>query len=383
MASALTDRQLFDRLISHDSTSAKSNLALAGEIADYFDSTGARIEFLKDRPGEKANVIIRLGPSTGDQEGLTLSGHMDTVPAVEDDWLSDPFTVREKDDLLFARGSSDMKGFLAIAMNAARRASGLTRPLVLVFTYDEEVGCLGAEHLVESPPEERLPRATVIGEPTGLTVVRMHKGHSKFRVTIRGRSAHSGYPHLGSNAIESAIPVLEALSGLRHELEEERLELSRYFDPVPWQPLNIATITGGTAINIVPADCVIELGLRPMPSTDGSRGRFLERISEAVTSAEPTAVVEEISSSPPMICAADAEVHEWLCGERGQSDSKAVSFATDAGWLEQLGLECVLFGPGSIEVAHRANEFVPWSEMVEAARVLDTMIHAFCVRESS
>src|SRR6185436_3075728 len=248
---ALSDLDLLRRLVAIDSTSAISNLPIADEIASYVESKADAIEYLRDPDEAKANLVIRFGPEpNGDGRGLILSGHMDAVPALEKNWDSDPFTLTERDDRYVGRGAADMKGFLAIAMNAALEAT-VKAPLVLLFTYDEETGTLGAKEFARSW-KGPLPGRAIIGEPTSFRPVRAHKGHLKLRIALTGKSAHSGYPHLGDNAIEKARPVLDALVNLRRELEADRTRHADLFPDAPYVPLNIATIRGGTAVNIVP-----------------------------------------------------------------------------------------------------------------------------------
>ncbi|MBZ0113332.1 MAG: M20/M25/M40 family metallo-hydrolase, partial [Thermoanaerobaculia bacterium] len=218
----LGDEELLARLVAFDTTSHRSNLELVDLVANYLDRPGVRITRHpapagEDQVIEKANLVVEVGPATDPdtRAGLVLSGHTDVVPALEPDWLSDPFTLSEREDLLYARGSADMKGFLALATNLAAELDPqrLRAPLVLIFTYDEEVGTLGARHFRESWPlaERPLPRRAVIGEPTELKVIRVHKGHLKVQVTLTGESAHSAYPHLGINAIEPAAALIEGL----------------------------------------------------------------------------------------------------------------------------------------------------------------------------
>jgi acetylornithine deacetylase len=220
MAAALPDVDLLGRLVGFDTVSHKSNLPLADFVAEYAGPEAAVVRH-GTPDGAKANLILRFGPERDDRSGLALSGHMDVVPAAEEEWESDPFVLRDDGERLYGRGTCDMKGFLAVALNVAREARGLKAPLVLVLTHDEEVGTVGARRLVETwPAAASLPRQAIVGEPTGLTVVRMHKGFTKLRVTLQGVSAHSGYPHLGRNAIEGMARVLVSLRGLRQRWEE-------------------------------------------------------------------------------------------------------------------------------------------------------------------
>lgn len=366
----LSDVDLLRRLVSIDSTSALSNLPIADAIATYVEGKASSIEYLRDPHEAKANLLIRFGPESDDGRGLILSGHMDAVPALEKTWESDPFTLTERDDRYFGRGAADMKGFLAVAMNAALD-SNVRAPLVLLFTYDEEVGTLGAKEFARTWDRARaLPKHAIIGEPTSFRPVRAHKGHLKLRITLTGKSAHSGYPHLGDNAIEKARPVLDALSNLRRELEADRTRHVDLFPDAPYVPLNIATIRGGTAVNIVPDRCEIEVGIRLLP------GMTSEEMRERVLAVIPGGF-DVISDSPPMLLDASAEIYQAML-PHAQAGPESVSFASDAGWLQTMGIECLLWGPGAIEVAHKPNEFTPKDEFLRAGGMLREVIARFC-----
>lgn len=307
---------------------------------------------------------------------------MDVVPAEEPGWRSDPFTLTQFGDSYVGRGAADMKGFLALALNrfAAIQPDRVRHPLMLLFTYDEEVGTLGARRFTESwPTPEALPRDTIIGEPTSLRVVRLHKGMLRLRLGFEGRAAHSGYPHLGRNAIEPAARAIVSLAGLRRVLEAERPAHGEHFPQVPFAALNVGTITGGSAMNVIPDRCIVELGIRLLPGMPAAE--MTARIRDTVASALPgeTFSLEELGESPAMMLSDDAPVYRRLCQAVGQHESHSVAFATDAGWLQRIGLQCVLFGPGDIEVAHRANEFVPIAELRRGGEVLEGLVHQACL----
>ncbi|HUF17130.1 MAG TPA: acetylornithine deacetylase [Thermoanaerobaculia bacterium] len=371
----LADSELLARLIAFDTTSANSNVEMADFIAGYLDRPGVHIERVFDESNEKLNLLVHCGPPSDERSGLVLSGHMDVVPAREAGWRSDPFTMTEHGDRFVGRGTADMKGFLALAMNATARLdpAGLRAPLVLLLTYDEEVGCLGAKRFVdEFRDPARLPVSAIIGEPTSLEVVRMHKGHLKLRVVTRGIAAHSGYPHLGENAIEKAAGAVQSLAAIRRELEGERSEFSDFFPEVPFVSLNVGTIRGGAAINVVPDRCEFEVGIRLLPGMQSAD--IVQRVRRSV----PEGEVEVISDSPPLLLDPGAQVHQAVSALVNQTGTRTVSFAADAGWLQNLGLECILFGPGSIEVAHRPNEFIPKDELHRGAVLIDQIIAQYC-----
>ncbi len=388
VAPALRDEELLARLVRFDTTSALPNRPLADFLADYLDGPGVVVH-RDDGDDGWANLVVRVGPPLdGDGgRGLVLSGHMDVVPADEEGWRSDPFRLTDGGDRWVGRGSADMKGFLALAANLARRAAGerLAAPLVLALTYDEEVGSLGARHLVEHRAELAdavgpLPRSAVIGEPTELAAVRLHKGHLKLRLAFTGRSAHSGYPHLGINAIEAAGAAITALTGLRAELEAEEPPHAEYFPEVPFVALNLGTVEGGAAINVVPDRCALEVGVRVLPGMESAEvaARIRAAATAAVASTGATVDITTLSDSPPLATPAEADLHRRLTGRLAQDGSRSVSFSSDAGQLRRLGLDCVLFGPGSIEVAHRPNEWLPKAQLAAARGHLEALVEDLC-----
>lgn len=385
MLALLDNTELLRRLVGFDSISRNSNLPIADFISDYLDRPGIRIRRNYSADEAKANLVIEAGPAADPQirDGLMLSGHMDVVPAEEPEWESEPFRMTEQGDRLVGRGTADMKGFLALAMNrlALTEPSRLRHPLCLFFTYDEELGTLGARRFVESWADPgSLPRNVIIGEPTELKVVRMHKGHLKLRLVFRGVTAHSGYPHLGRNAIEPAAYAITALAALRDLMSAERPPSAEFFPEVPFVPLNVGQIQGGVAVNVVPDRCQVDVGLRVLP---GMRAEDLvERVREAVTAAVAGPFELEVSGdSPPFLVAEDRPVVRAASEEMRQSETLSVAYATDAGWLQTAGFDCVIYGPGSIETAHKPNEYLTLDQFRRAETHLDRLVNRFCLSE--
>lgn len=378
----LTDAALLERLVAFDTTSHLSNLPLVDFVADYLDRAGIVVERRASPEGSKANLLVRAGPEPENGRGLTLSGHTDVVPAEEREWRSDPFKLTLSGEMWIGRGAADMKGFLALAINrvAAQDPARLRHPLALLLTYDEEVGTIGARHFAESPDaSDALPRDVVIGEPTSLRVVRLHKGMLRLRLVFHGRAAHSGYPHLGRNAIEPAGRAIAALAELRLTMERERPPHGEHFPEVPYAALNVGVVNGGSAANVIPDRCTVQLGIRLLPGMKAEE--MTARIGEAVAAALPEERFDlaAVSESPAMILEEDAPLHRELGALVGQEGTESVAFATDAGWLQRAGYRCVIFGPGSIEVAHRPNEFVPIAELERAGTLLDDLIRRRCL----
>ncbi|MEM1204027.1 MAG: acetylornithine deacetylase [Acidobacteriota bacterium] len=382
----LSDLDLLRRLIAFDSTSHRSNLPIADFIADYLDRPGVHVERNPSKDGDKTNLVVRVGPEVDPSTcgGLTLSGHVDVVPALEPEWRCDPFDMQVEDDRLVGRGTCDMKGFVALAVNAAARAAErsatLSSPVALVITYDEELGTLGARRFVDTWPiaDRPLPRRTIVGEPTSLRAVRMHKGHAKGRLELRGAPAHSGYPHLGKNAIEPMGRAIVALSEVRRQLEEEGGPNSEHFPEVPFVALNLARIHGGAAINIIPERCVLDIGFRLLPGMD--LGMVERRIEEALGRAleGEDYTFEPVNHSPPMLLDARSDLYGAVCLLADQTETVSASYATDAGWMQEIGFECLLYGPGDISVAHRPNEWLPRDEFERCAQDLDALVERFC-----
>ena len=382
---ALSDRDLLARLVAFDTTSSNSNLPLLEFLCEYLERPGVRCRRNPAPAEPKANLVVEIGPPTdpATRAGLVLSGHMDVVPAGEG-WRSDPFELTERDGLLYGRGSADMKGFLALAANVARAVdpAALAHPLVLLFTYDEELGTLGARHFRDSwPAAHPLPREAVIGEPTELRPVGVHKGHLKARFTFHGVAAHSAYPHLGRNAIEPAGRLIVALAELRRRLDEERLPSSRHFPEVPAPSLNVATVHGGAAINVVPERCVVEVGVRLLPGMDAAA--LTDRLRETAARAcgEDAPDWELLSVSPPMELAADAPLLARASALAG-APPEAAAYATDAGWLQDMGMDCVLLGPGSIEVAHKPDEHLAVEQLVRGRALVERLVAESCLQPS-
>lgn len=385
----MSDRELLARLIQYESVSHRSNADIATFAADYCVAAGCRVQAFSYDDGRKVNVVIGRGafsnPTAGAiaQDGLILSGHLDVVPAEEPGWDSPPFVLTERDARLIGRGVADMKGWVAQALNllCRLRDDELRAPLVLILTADEEIGSVGMQHFVRSVRAGEvgpLPSMALIGEPTESRIVRMHKGHLKARIDIEGKAAHSGYPHLGVNAIEIGGAVLMELTRLAQSLGGDRCEMSSYFPDCPFPVLNLGRILGGGAVNVVPERCEIEFGMRLLPDQESET--VLSRVRQCLDGV-PAAWRERVrfrvlNDNVPMLCNEDAAIVALLKRVTGETSSAGVSYASDAGWLSTLGIRCVLFGAGSITNAHRANEWIGIEEWERGGRILEAAARA-------
>lgn len=373
----LSDVELLERLVAFDTTSRLPSAPIFDFVADYLRSAGCRLQRW-DSSGGKAELVAWRGPACEGivERGLTLSGHLDCVPADEPGWDSDPFRLLNRGGRLTGRGAVDMKGFAAIAMNLLAEApEDAGGPLALLLTSDEEVGSLGAQRFARTwHGTPALPGNVVIGEPTGLRVVRMHKGHLKLRIAVEGRASHSGLPEAGINAIERGAQVVTALAQVAGTLRAERCTFSRAFPECPYPVLNIGMIRGGRAVNVVPDECVIDLGLRLLPgqrSEDYGPEYLLRRLPAPL---QDVVKCEIVNDSPPMLCPADAPVLQRLLELTGQTEELGVSFASDAGWLSRQGFACVLFGPGDMQDAHCPNESIALEQLEAASARLCELI---------
>ena len=260
---------ILQKMVAFETTSDKSNLPLANFLAENFEKLGFNVEYLNnDENSHKTNLVCSAGPQKAG--GLVISGHMDVVPTEGQPWVTDPFCLTEKDGKLFGRGTADMKGFIACTLFALSQIDlkKLKDPLCLMWTYDEEIGCQGSFKLAETLTKNPriLPEEAIVGEPTDFKIFRMHPGHITFKINTTGLAAHSSKPDLGKNAIKTMQIVLDVLEKITEDLQKET-RFETFFDR-PYVTLNVGMISGGTAVNIVPDNCEIIVGYRPMPGDD-------------------------------------------------------------------------------------------------------------------
>ena len=361
------------RLVAEPTVSNRPLTELAAYMAQRAEDQGFRVERFESEPG-KVNVVASAGPAGTD--GLILSGHMDVVPVEGQPWTCDPFVLTERGDKLMGRGSSDMKAFLAATVEGLERidVSKLSRELVLVWTHDEEIGCVGSRILVgELAREGRpLPKQCWIGEPTSMQVFRMHPGHVAIRITTRGVSAHSSKPDLGESALKKMTRVLAVLEDIEEEAKGRR-RLEEYLDR-PYVTMNAAEIHGGSAVNMVPDHVELTFGYRPLPGDDPHG--ILEIVRERT--ADLGAHVELIRATNAMYTHAGTPLEGLLCPHACSPKLGAASFATDGGNFEQLGISSLIFGPGSIDVAHAPDEYVPRASLEQAVDVVEQVVRSRC-----
>lgn len=365
-------------LIAFPTVSADSNLALIAYAAERLETAGARLEFMHDATGTKANLFATIGPDA--PHGIVLSGHTDVVPVLGQNWTSDPFTMRKADGRLYGRGACDMKGFIAatLAMAPAYAAAKLKRPVHFAFTYDEETGCLGGRHLTGQLQNLGIrPAAAIIGEPTGMRIIEGHKGCFEYTTTFRGLPGHCSRPDLGVNAIEYAVRYIARLMQLADELQKSPPPGSR-FEP-PWTTLQTGQIRGGTARNVIAAQCAVEWEMRPVSDDDAHMVKAdLEAycrdvLLPAMRAVCPDASIttETIGEVAGLVPATVNEARDIVSALTGQDTAGIVSFGTEAGLFQEQGIATVICGPGSIEQAHKPDEFVAISQLQACLDMLE------------
>jgi acetylornithine deacetylase len=359
-------------LVAFESVSSQSNLELIAYVNRKLDQIGTRTYLTLDPSGHKANLFATLGPPEQDG-GVILSGHTDVVPVDGQEWTAEPFRTSTWDDRVYGRGTCDMKGFLACAMAFApmMAEAGLRRPLHLAFTYDEEVGCLGAQVMLKELAETgRRPAICIVGEPTEMRIIEGNKGCCEYTTTFVGTEGHASQPDLGVNAVEYAVRYVGRLMEIAEALRHRAPENSR-FDP-PWSTLQIGRLAGGVARNIIARNCSVDWELRPVSAQDYHFAKthiqeFVEvELLPRMRSIHPdatilTEVIGEVAGLEPM----DVSEAEQLVRTLTGNDAKAecVSFGTEAGLYQQYGISTVICGPGSIHQAHKADEYIALSQM--------------------
>lgn len=370
-------------LIAFPTVSAESNLELIRYAAASLRALGAEVVIQEDDTGAKANLFATLGPP-GDG-GIVLSGHTDVVPVADQDWTVEPFQLSEADGRLYGRGTCDMKGFLACVLAAAPlfARAPLSRPVHFAFTYDEEVGCFGGRALVETLRRAGLrPAMAIVGEPTEMRMIDGHKGGYEYTVAFTGRAGHGSQPGAGVNAVEYAVRYIARLMEIGEALKA-RAPVGSPFTP-PATTLQVGRLVGGVARNVIPERCTLDWELRPVTRDDArfvtaEIGAFVDRtLRPAMRAVAPeadivTTVVGEVDGLEPI---PENDAVALVAALTGANGTDVVSFSTEAGLFQELGMHVVVCGPGSIEQAHTPDEFVTRDQLAQAL----TMLHRLAER---
>jgi acetylornithine deacetylase len=358
-------------LVRFDTTSRESNLDLIRFVEDYLKGYGISSHLVYDEEGGKANLVATVGPDALD--GIVLSGHSDVVPVDGQTWNTNPFEMVEKDGLLYGRGTCDMKGYIATALALVPEflVANLKTPVHIVLTYDEETTCGGADRLM--PELLKLgfnPRAVIIGEPTMMKLVNAHKGTCTVQTKITGEPAHTSMPHLGVNAISVASELIAELARIQEDLKAHPSPL-RGFDP-PHSTITVGLINGGTQFNIVPGSCTMGWDIRSVPGDDPME--FIERLNAYAAEIIPrmqavsegaTIETEVLHHGKAFVPVEDSPAEELVKAVSGINETLAVGFGTEAVCYQDVGMSAVVYGPGSIEQAHKPDEFISTVQLDE------------------
>jgi acetylornithine deacetylase len=365
-------------LVAFDTTSRESNLHLIEFVRDYLERFDVPCELVYNEQRNKANLFATIGPA--DRPGIVLSGHTDVVPVDGQPWTVAPFELTERDGKLYGRGTADMKGYIAcvLALVPSLVNATLRLPVHIALSYDEEVGCLGVRSLLsELEMRPVKPMLCIIGEPTELKPVLGHKGKLAIRCDIHGEACHSAYAPLGVNAIEYAAELIGELGRIGNRLKAQEHHDTR-FDP-PFSTVQTGVISGGKALNIVPADCRFDFEIRALPSHDPSEvAQELKAYAEQQVLPRMRAVSEqseirfsELSAYPGLATDARSEAAELIAAFSGSREFGTVAFGTEGGLFDAAGIPTVVCGPGSMDQGHKPDEFVS----LEQLTACDTMLH--------
>lgn len=379
------------RLIGFDTVSRHSNLALIKDVQAYCEQLGLSVDLTFNDAKNKANLFVTVpaGKHTDTiSGGLVLSGHTDVVPVDGQEWTSDPFDATIRGSRLYGRGSCDMKGFIACALNLLptavklSKAGKLHRPLHLALSFDEEVGCLGAPLILADLAARGIqPEYCIVGEPTNMTMVVAHKGIAVYRCRVHGKSAHSSLTNQGVNSISYASQLVGFVDELAEQLSH-RDDSDNLFD-VPYSTLSVGTIKGGTATNIVPNLCEFTFDYRNLPhmTQDDILAPIQAKVAELSAQMQlraPETGIElmQEESVPAMTDSTNDELQQLIAALTQDDKRHKVAYATEGGQFTNAGIPTIICGPGSIEQAHKADEYVELSEIERCDGFLQRLLES-------
>jgi len=379
---------MLHKLVAFPTVSRDSNLELIHFVRDYLQNLGAESRLTYDDERRKANLFATLGPQGG-EPGIALSGHTDVVPVDGQAWDTDPFSLVEKDGRLYGRGAADMKGFLAVALALAPDfvERGLKMPLHFALSYDEELGCIGVGRMISDLARAGIkPQSCIVGEPTLMRPVIAHKGKKGFRCTVRGHACHSAYAPTGVNAVEAAAEAIAYLKTMARRHRDQG-PYDRSFD-IAHTTVHTGVIRGGVALNIVPHECVFDFEFRHLPGDDPDSllaeltSHIAARIEPEMRAVDPATgfTIAPLSWLPALDNRAESEVVGLAQELSGNRDIGKVSFGTEGSQFQAAGIPAVVCGPGSIEQAHRPNEFVAVEQIEQCERFVRRLADRMCER---
>ena len=386
MTQTLSARQLLERLVAFPTVSRDSNLELVDWVEGYLSDHKISCTRVPSDCGQKASLYAHVGPDV--PGAVVLSGHTDVVPVDGQAWSSDPFTVTERDNKLYGRGTADMKGFDALALHTVVRAAqeGVARPIQIALSHDEEVGCTGAPPMIDHMRASNMPPGdtVIVGEPSMMKCVTAHKGGFGFWVEAKGFEVHSSILHTGVSAIMEGARLITWAHACNRENAEAAAQgvaaTAALFDP-PYTTLHVGKISGGTAHNITAARCGFGVDFRLVPSDDPERwkDRFaaeVARIASEMQAIHPETGLpyESYFDVPPLKPEEDGLAERLVRQITGDNGTHVVSYGTEAGQFQERGYSAVVCGPGNIAQAHQPDEYITVAQFAEGARFMDKLI---------
>ncbi len=387
-AEDLQSLALIRKLVSFDTTSRNSNMALIDWVRAYFAEHGVASTLTFDDGGGKANLFATIPARDGNAThgGIVLSGHTDVVPVDGQPWDTDPFDVTVKGDRLYGRGVTDMKSFSAVGLSFVPEfvRRGLSRPIHFALSYDEEVGCIGVRRLIADVVAKGLtPAGCIVGEPTGMELVVAHKGKKSWRCRVRGFEAHSSLTPHGVNAVQIACEIVAWIARRARAFRDDGGKDDAY--DVPFTTVHVGTIHGGTALNIVPRDCTFDFEIRHLPFDDPDA--FFAEVKKYASSFLPAmqAVAEGthiefdvLSATPGFDTHEGSEIIALGCACNGTHEFGKVSFGTEAALFHDANVPTVICGPGHIAQAHQPNEWVTLEQVARCETFMRSLVDRVC-----
>ncbi|WP_171962685.1 acetylornithine deacetylase [Bordetella trematum] len=375
-----------ETLVGLDTTSRNSNLALIETVRDWLAGQGVPSWLAHDQEGGKANLFATLPAADGaTQGGIVLSGHTDVVPVDGQDWATDPFVLTQADGRVYGRGTCDMKGFIAASLALVPEFLAMPRakPIHLAFSYDEEVGCVGAPRML-AELQRRGIRADgcVVGEPTGMRVVVAHKGINLFHCRVHGKAAHSSLTPQGCNAIEYAARLICHIRDLADRFKADG-PYDNFYD-VPFSTMTTNQIRGGIAVNTIPQACEFSYEFRNLPGmpADAIQGEVLRYVEESLLPRmraeydDARIEIEAGGAAPGLDAAEAAAITQLVRRLTGDQETRKVAYGTEAGLFQAAGIPTVVCGPGHIEQAHKPNEYVSLDQLTQCETFLRRLAQA-------
>jgi acetylornithine deacetylase len=381
-AAPTTARDWLARLVSFDTTSRNSNLALIEAVETWLRTLGVPSRRVSGAAGAKANLLFSIGPDVAG--GVVLSGHTDVVPIDGQTWSTDPWTLSERDGRLYGRGTADMKGFIAAGLSRvpAMLAADLARPVHFALSYDEEVGLLGAPSLIETlMASVQTPAVVVVGEPTGMRIVDRHKGIMGIRTTVHGHEAHSSQTHLGVSANIVATRIMARIVAIADRLAAEPVAASG-FEP-PHATVTIGLVQGGTAPNILARECSFIWDIRSTSPVEARAvydevDAYARQLDGEIRArfADCGITTEILSDVPPLTGAGNAPAIELVSRLLPMPKCEVASYVSEAGLFECAGLPTVICGPGWIAQAHQPDEYIEIEQLAAGEAFMDRLVEA-------